>query len=373
MEYPMPGSRETHEMVVVGDGMLLLSQQTNSTLVKVHLDRSTGRPLACKRYVIGSTWDGLHGLTASKAFSSCVWATLQFKSVVILVDPGADMNKQPSIKTHISLPPGVYGPHCIYEFGNDLWISCKDSGHVVRINWRNPSDHSVYPCSGHPIFVAVHPTSKDVYATLGSSSMIWRWKQDTHQTSEIHIPTTHGTTPVGLIQGPDKNVWFTLLGNSTHGSGTFGCIRPNGELQFLSLASPVGCKAGLIHLAFDYKRETLDSLPPGVHHLWIAGSSLIVSDDGYGVDAVFTVLVNVNEMKGRILSERAICLPTQRCGVHRILPHSEVLLISQLKACSLACVSGAAAFKPEISSGESIDRYNAFGQGINANSYSFDG
>ncbi|KAH7282176.1 hypothetical protein KP509_35G016800 [Ceratopteris richardii] len=369
-EYPMPDARETHEMAVVGRDLLVVTQQSNSTLVKVLLHPSTGRPVACARYLVGDFWDGLHGLCSSVVYVGDVWVSLQYKSQIVRLNPGMDLATPPRIVQEIALPPSVYGPHCVCECGQDLWISCKDSSHVVRINHANPDDYSIYPCSRRPIFIAMHPTSGDFYASLDLSNKIWRLKPSTQETSELDIPSVHGTTPVGLISGADKNVWFTLLGNANGGNGTFGRILSDGGLEFFSLSVPVGLRAGLIHLAFDWEYSPKASGPPHIHHLWLLSSSLIASTEGYGIDAVFSILFDEDEVAdSRIKCQHSISLPTQRCKNHRILPHRTGLFVSQLAISSLAHVSGAAAFKPAELVGETTDRYNFFGQGVSSSLY----
>ncbi|KAI5079131.1 hypothetical protein GOP47_0006802 [Adiantum capillus-veneris] len=374
-EYPMPAARETHEMAVVGENLLVVTQQSNSTLVKVQLDPSTGRPIACVRFVVGDFWHGLHGLASSLLYPGQVWASLQFKSLLIRINPGQDLATHPSIEQVITLPPSVYGPHCVCECGTHLWTSCKDSSHVVRINHARPlEDYSVYPCSRRPIFIAMHPTSHDVYASLDVSSKIWRLQHATGATHEIDIPSSEGTIPVGLVAGPDGNVWFTLLGDASGGTGTFARIFANGHLQFFSLTTSVGAKAGLIHLAFDWEHEIDNCIGRGdsTHHLWLLSSSLIARSDGYGIDAVFGVVLDDSKLGGgRIINQHSISLPTQRCANHRILPHRTGLFVSQLSISSLAHVSGAAAFKPAEMVGEGCDMYNAFGQGQPSSHYVF--
>ena len=43
VEYPLPAAAETHEIIAVSDNLLLISQQTDGSLVKVSLD-SNGKP-----------------------------------------------------------------------------------------------------------------------------------------------------------------------------------------------------------------------------------------------------------------------------------------------------------------------------------------
>lgn len=371
-EYPLPGARQTHEMaLLVGTNMLVVSQQTNSTLIKVELDRTTGRPQSCNLFVVYDIWAGLHGLAASHVYPGHVWATLQFRSLLIRINVA--LNK---IETVIHLPQPVFGPHCIYEVGKtDLWTSCKDSRHVVRVNHTDPvNDISFYPCSSRPIFIATHPKSGDVYASLDLGSKIWRLEKSTGNTSELDIPPDRGSTPVGLIAGPDGNIWFTLLGGRSGGTGTFARISATGEFNWFSLSTPLGANAGLIHLAFlDHPAlQQIRGRGSGLR-LWLLSSSM-VSDAG--TDAIVTVVID--DKVERIVTEHTIAFPSQLCRAHRVLLYRTGLFVTQLAISSLAHVAGAATLKPAVSAGESIDVtgettdvYSDFGLGQRLQAYSF--
>ncbi|MCO5575245.1 hypothetical protein L7F22_029045 [Adiantum nelumboides] len=378
VEYPIPGTRETHEMCAVGNDLLLITQQASSTLIKIQLSRTTGRPLSCARFLLGDFWAGLHGLGVSQIYPNQVWASLQFKSVIIRIEPGLSMSDIPIVRQVITLPSSAYGPHCVCECGPDLWTGCKDSCHIVRINHSDPAhDYSIYPCSGRPIFMARHPTSQDMYASLDLSSKIWRLmpSSDGDKTEELDIPAAYGTTPVGLVAGTDGNVWFTLLGGASGGTGTFARILPSGEFQWFTLTTPVATNAGLIHLAFDwheyfrYMRVGLAGASRNItaashyrtHRLWLLSSTL-VAEAGKSIDAVFSVLID-GEL-GRITTQQSIALPTQRCYAHRVIPHRTGLFVSQMWVSSVAHITGAVAFHVEDVSGETVDVYNHVGVGV---------
>jgi hypothetical protein len=49
VEYPLPAAGQTHEILVVNDDLLIISQQTDGSLIKVALDND-GKPVTqCKR------------------------------------------------------------------------------------------------------------------------------------------------------------------------------------------------------------------------------------------------------------------------------------------------------------------------------------
>src|SRR5262245_44564299 len=85
IEYPLPAAQQTHEIVSPAKGLLLVSQQTDSSLVKVRIDPETGRPLCAVSHVVDSPFAGLHGLHVSTRHPGRVWATLQFTSELLLL------------------------------------------------------------------------------------------------------------------------------------------------------------------------------------------------------------------------------------------------------------------------------------------------
>src|SRR5690242_12493698 len=97
-EYPLPASQQTHEIVAASDELLLISQQPDSALVKMRLDPGTGRPIAAVKHTIDDPFAGLHGLHVSRRHEGLVWATLQFTSELVLIDPrGADPDEPPQV------------------------------------------------------------------------------------------------------------------------------------------------------------------------------------------------------------------------------------------------------------------------------------
>ncbi|KAI5079137.1 hypothetical protein GOP47_0006808 [Adiantum capillus-veneris] len=368
IEYPVPGTRETHEMIAVGNDLLLVTQQGSSTLIKIQLSPTTGRPLSCARFLMDDFWAGLHGLAISQIYPNQVWASLQFKSLIIRMKPGLSMSHTPIVTQVITLPSSVDGPHCVCECGPDVWTGCKDSCHIVRLGHSDPvNDYSIYPCSSRPIFMARHPATWDMYASLDSSSKIWRLVRSTGQTEELEIPEEYGTTPVGLVAGTDGNVWFTLLGGSSGGNGRFARILPSGKFQWFTLTTPVAKNAGLIHLAFDwheyfnFRKQHPDALKYSTHRLWLLSTTL-VADAGKSIDAVFSVLID-GEL-GRIKTQQSIALPTQRCYAHRVFPHRTGLFVSQMWVSSVAHITGAVAFHVEDVPGETVDVYTHVGVGV---------
>jgi streptogramin lyase len=357
VEYPLPAAAQTHEILAVSDDLLLISQQTDGSLVKVALN--DGQPSSTRKWTATNERSGLHGLALQlpvkgRPFVRTVWATVQFDNAILRIDPGADdINSPPQVIGTIPIPSPAFGPHGIVENNGNLWVSCKDSSHIVRININNPDNHQVWAVSRRPIFVAVHPTSGDVFASLDLSSKIWHYKNDGTNSEEIAIPPEKGSTPVGLIAGADGNVWVVLLGNETTGTGTFGRINKTASIDWFTMSSAIGSTAPLIHLAFD-------QVPT---RFWLLGSS-IVSPSSF--NAVFTVEIDDISTGGtanpRITMQNTTVLPTQRSSNHRIIFHKGSLYITELTTSTLARVSGAAVDGLSVS--ETWDQYSDYGLGL---------
>lgn len=362
-QYPLPAAAQTHEILAVSDNLLLVTQQSDGGLLKVSLD-SNGQPMSVRKWTPTNPWSGLHGLalqgSSRGSNSSIVWATVQFDNAVLKLNPnGNDIHAAPQVLQTIPLPAPASGPHGILEHNGNLWIACKDSSHVVRVSSDNPDDHQVWAVSGRPIFVAVHPTSGHVYASLDSSSKIWHYKNDGSVGEEISIPPEKGSTPVGLVAGPDKNVWVTLLGNKTAGTGTFGRINPDASIDWMTLSSAVGSTAPLIHVAFDQDPS----------RFWLLGSSTVCPTC---VNAVFTVKIEDGKgtAKPRIAIQNTIMLPTQNSWTHRMISHRKSLFVSELTTSTLTRVGGAAVQGLNVS--ETWDKYAGLGQGLKADIVIYD-
>jgi streptogramin lyase len=327
VEYPLPAAAQTHEIIAISDRLLLISQQSNGALLKVALGHH-GEPTAVRQWTVTNVDSGLHGLVlqpssgGNNATSPTVWATTQCDNQILQIDPnGDDINSEPKVLQTIPIPSPAHGPHGVLVHNNDVWAACKDSSHVVRITMNNPSDHQVWAVSGRPIFVAVHPTSGDIYSGLDTSSKIWNYKNDGGSGTEIAVPPAKGSVPVGLISGPDGNAWVVLLGNSTGGTGTFGRIKADASIDWFSMSSKVGGQAPLIHLAFGSDPSKI----------WLLGSSIVCADC---LDAVYSVSLEASIAGGtaspRIAVQSSIVFPTQRSWNHRIILHRGSLYATEL-------------------------------------------
>lgn len=356
VEYPLPAAAETHEIVAVSDNLLLISQQTDGSLVKVSLD-SNGKPTGSRKYTLTNQWSGLHGLTiGGNSSSPIIWATVQFDNAILQIDPnGDDINSPPKVTKTIPIPSPASGPHGLLYNNGTLWAACKDSSHVVKINIDNPDDHQVWAVSRRPIFVAVHPTSGDIYSGLDLSSKIWHYKNDGSAGEEIAVPADKGSIPVGTLAGPDGNVWVGLLGNSTTGTGTFGRINADASIDWFTMSSSAGSTAGIIHIAFAQEPS----------QFWLLGSSTVCASC---INAVFTVKIADDSATGtaapRIDVQNSIVLPTQYSWTHRIIFHNGGLYITELTTSTLAHISGVAVDGLTVS--ETWDQYADWGLGMKA-------
>jgi virginiamycin B lyase len=353
-EYPLPANGQTHEIVSPAPGLLLVSQQPDSALLKIAVEPGSGRLLEVAKHTIQTPFAGLHGLHVSKSHPGCVWATLQFDSELLLIDPVAgDLAAAPEIRMRIQLPAPARGPHVVIEDGDTLWATCKDSHHLVRVSIADPKDITIYPCGRRPVFVAVHPQSRAVYASLDQSSAIFCIGSGSDPVT-IPVPAEHGATPVGLLPGPDGNLWFGLLGSSSGGTGTFARINADSSLTWFQLKAGAAMGAAFIHLGFP---------SDGSERIYLLGSSMA---DMMALNAVFAVGMSGGFEK--IETQQTIAFPSQSSMSHRVLATPHGLYVTELGACAVVHLQEARSPYGE-GIDEASDPYSLWGGGIPSSHY----
>jgi virginiamycin B lyase len=336
-EYLLPVATETHEFArVPNTSFVLLSQLSDSTLVKIQLDPTTEEPIAYQSFPMGkNSSSGLHGVWPSTKYPGKMWLSLQFDSKLLLVDPGADLTTPPTILQTIDIPQPGYGPHCVFEIGNRVWAGLKvpspQTGgyYVFSANLANASNTKLYPCLNSPVFIKEEPTSGLIYATQDTASSIMRINLTDDSTTQLPIPASVGNTPVGMTTtygaGTFAGVWFVLAGNKTGGTGTFGHIGSSGVMTFFSLKKPqLGTNAGLLHVADA-------STTAGGPALWLLSTSLLSLDSP---DALIRVTFDAGITN--VTGEEYVGMMTQNAMCHRVVPLDSTVLVSQLNTFGLA-------------------------------------
>ena len=328
-----------------------MSQQTNSVLVKIALDPASGAPSRAAGHLLGTPASGLHGLCASTSRAGLVWATLQYESKVLLLDPVAgDLDAPPRVLESYELPAPARGPHVVVEDGGELWVTAKDSGHVVRIALSGSPRSSVFPCLRRPIFVARHPKTGLVYASEIPSSRIFRLDPATGASGQIEIPPAMGSAPVGLIPGPDGDVWFVLLGGMSGCTGTFGRITGADTIEWFRLATGTLKTAGLVHLAWESRGDS-----PA---LLLLATSMGVTGS---LDAAIRVTFDPDFTA--IATTATAVMATPACMNHRVLATPRGSYVTQLAACQVAHVSSGWPGSGPQAVDEAADYYSDFGMG----------
>ncbi|OBT90930.1 hypothetical protein VE02_00208 [Pseudogymnoascus sp. 03VT05] len=307
-EYLMPAASETHEFArVPGTNFVLLSQMYDSQLIKIELNPITEEPIASQSFLMGkNSKSGLHG----------------WENRLLLVDLGQNLSAVSSIiKTINILEPGN-GPHCIFEIGNRVWAGLKDASkqtgqyYVFSADISNPTDQKLYPCLKSPVFIKEEPATKLIYVTQDTESSIMRINSTSGETAQLPISPNFGSTP------------FSLDGNATGGSGSFGYIVSTGDMRFFQLKKPyLGTNAGLLHIA---DASTVAGGPA----LWLLSTSLLSTNSA---DAL--ILVTFDEGVKKITGEEYISMLTQNAMVHRVVPLESTVLVSQLHTFALTQLS----------------------------------
>jgi virginiamycin B lyase len=109
VEYALPAAGETHEILAVNDKLLIVSQQTDGSLVKVALG-DNGQATDARKYTATNQLSGLHGLalhsgSAGNSSVPNIWATVQFDNAILHIDlNGNDINAQPKVIDTIPIP-----------------------------------------------------------------------------------------------------------------------------------------------------------------------------------------------------------------------------------------------------------------------------
>ncbi|KAJ5923454.1 hypothetical protein N7454_008699 [Penicillium verhagenii] len=334
-EYLMPAAAETHEFArVPNSNFVLLTQMSDSELIKIELDATTEEPIAFHAFPMGmNSSSELHGVWPSTIHPGMMWLSLQGDNKLILVDPGKDLSTAPSIIQTIDIPEPGNGPHCVFEIGNRVWAGLKVASpqtgqfYVFSADVTNSTDSTLYECLNSPVFIKEEPTTGLIYVTQDTDSSIMRINVTSGETKQMPIPASVGNNAVGMITayGPMSGVWFTLAGNATGGTGTFGHIGSLGELEFFQLQHPMlGVNAGLLHIA---DASTVAGGPA----LWLLSTSLLSNDSP---DAL--IRVTFNAAMTEISGEEYISMLTQNAMVHRVLPMDSTVLVSELNTFTLA-------------------------------------
>ncbi|KAG0328234.1 hypothetical protein BG000_000567 [Podila horticola] len=308
IENLLPHAVETHEVIHIpnSDNMLFISQKSNSVLLKVRVDQH-GLVHELAAFNIGHSTDGLHGLVASTYYPGLVWATLQSGNKLLLLDPARDsIHTPPKIIKQINVPQPGQGPHRILEYGQELWSTLMDNSYILRINHVNPSDYSLYKTQPEPIFGVIHPLNNKYYTSERLVSAFMAIDPATGATHQIPIPAEQGLQPLGITEGPG-GLWFTLLGNETFATGTFGVIQQDETVKYFRLQSLLGKDAALLYITFDLEYTTN-------RVLWLLSSS-VINDRALNM----IIRVTMDEQWGHIVAEEVTVIPTQLSKAHRIL------------------------------------------------------
>ncbi|CAG8133946.1 unnamed protein product [Penicillium nalgiovense] len=336
-EYQMPPATQTHEFARVPDtNMVLLSQMSNSNLVKIELDPTTEEFIALHSFPMGKdSTSGLHGVWPSTVYPGMMWLSLQYENKLLLVDPGKESWTTPTILQTIDIPAPGNGPHCVFEIDNRVWAGLKEKSnqtekyYVFSADVSNTTDYTLYESLNSPVFIKEEPTTGLIYVTQDWDSSIMRIDVTTDETEQLPIPPSFGNTAVGMTTayGAMSGVWFTLAGNATGGTGTFGHIGSDGKMKFFQLQNSLGANSGLLHLA---DATTKDGGPA----LWILSTSLLSKDSP---DALIHVTFDADVTS--ITGEEYISMPTQHSSVHRVVLLDSTVLVSELSNFTIAQLS----------------------------------
>ncbi|KAI8872180.1 hypothetical protein GQ42DRAFT_143726 [Ramicandelaber brevisporus] len=330
-EFAVPNAAQTHELVrMPGTRTLVISQMSNSVMVKAQYDAEE-RVVDTAAHSMGLATDGLHGVTLSTKFNDRIWMTKEYANQLIRVHPhGEYIGTAPVIEQVIPIPAPGKGPHYVGEYGDYVWSTLKESGHVVRINYNDINDYKIWEVTKNPIFIAQHPANQKFYVSCDASSQIHVINPNSATTKVLSTTDNGGAeTPAGLVAGPNNAVWFVTAGTKDKGTGKFGYIDTDDNITFFQLTIPIGKDASLLHLAFDDQQTSKKN--PGV---WLLSSSVIKPD---AIDAI--IRVDFDPTYTHIVHEEIAVLPTQGNKAHRLLPLEKRIFATELATSRVAALN----------------------------------
>lgn len=188
-EVKLPHATQTHE--VCWDPVtkaLFVTQMTNSTLVRIGVD-SRGMLLdEQEAWRVGPENGGLHNASLSYKYPGCLWLSLQYLNLLVLVDVRPEnmleikqIYQVPSyLKTSDGEIKHVGGPHCTREcpYTGNLWACLKGALDDQKNN--NPCGKLSQCCNPAPLKEHMESHSKDPSfdIKIPNSYAVWQLKPE---------------------------------------------------------------------------------------------------------------------------------------------------------------------------------------------------
>jgi hypothetical protein len=159
----------------------------------------------------GNIWAGLEGFDEVWKFNR---ATLRFEG------------------PPIELPLGS-GPHdLMLGPDNNVYVVLQDSNQLGRFNPRT-GEVRVFDVPGLSpedgpslVFLSIGPDNTSLWFSEFLNDRIGRFDLLTHEFTEFHRGITGGSAPIGIVTGPDGNIWFTEAVPDTRSPGRIGRLIP---------------------------------------------------------------------------------------------------------------------------------------------------
>lgn len=170
----MPEAEETQEFArAPNSNFVLLSQMSDSQLIKIELDPTTKEPIAFQSFPTKGSPCRLHGVWLSKIYLGMTWLSIQGDNqlLLVLVGPGQNLTTAPSIIHTIDMPAPGNVLHCVFEIGKRVWASLKEKSkqtgqhYVFSADVFNPTDQILYPCLASPVFIKEELIASLIYVT----------------------------------------------------------------------------------------------------------------------------------------------------------------------------------------------------------------
>jgi len=369
-EVKLPFAKQTHEVCWEPlTQSLFVTQMSNSTLVKLTVNKYGILEDKQEAWVVGPTNGGLHNASLSYTHPGHLWLSLQYMNTLILVDvrPGnsflevKEIYQVPSCMTVNGEKKHIGGPHCVREcpVTGNIWACLKgaldaetspcaklsqccdpvllkeamaehlkDDDNDIEIPdsyaiWQLDREKyhprskcgakggTLYPCDPSPPMLAIDDVgnawvAQDTYHQM----MFIDRKTGVAEKKDVPWPlaatASQKHTGPGIAKAPDGSIWMTQLETMA----SMVRFDPDTKKAVLyEIKPPCWARAlRFIHMSF------CKASVPEHHNRIYAIASTLLQDDS--TDAL--VILNMDTKWKVIEGVRIVPLPSQRSACHRI-------------------------------------------------------
>lgn len=370
-EVKLPHADQTHEVCYEPEtNAVFVTQLTNSTLVRIGIDKKGMLVDEQEAWRIGPEDSGLHNASLSYKYPGHLWLSLQYQNLLVLVDVRPEsmlevkqIYQVPSILENGDEILHVGGPHCARECPHtgNIWACLKGALDDIKNNnpcgklsqccdpdklkanmqrnsedpeldikipnsyavWQlDPKDYDpkcldkggkLYHCRNSPPMLAID-LKGNAWIPQDQSDTLMFVDQEKKEAEQLEVPWPEDAkinekhTGPGIATAPDGSIWMVQLETMS----SMVRIDPDTKERVLyDIQTPAWARGiRLIHLDFDAAEPGSDH-----HNRIYAISSTLLQDES--TDALF--IINICKNWKTIEGMRVVPLPSQGSACHRIV------------------------------------------------------